>query len=152
MMSKGIRIGALIILVLAILGFVGYYLILPIINPAPPQTGSSAWGVTEAHFEVFPAGTQIQRGMTGTNTNIFNKDDLVSISGQANSTYLTTLTIKILDTNGSVMGTAWLGDKIKIQTGAFGFGSITIPQTAGNYILKIYLDDLEVKTLPFQVL
>jgi len=153
MVEKNILVG-LIILALVIVGLVGYYVILPgiIQRYSSGESQTFSGGITEAHFEIFPAGTQLEPGMIGTNTSIFNKDDLVSISGESDVSKQVVLTIKIFDNNGNDMGTAWYGNEIKIQTGPFGFGSITIPQTAGTYLLKIYLDNSQAKALPFQVL
>ena len=156
MAKNKLLIGIIIGLAIVILGFIGYYMILPGINQGQllgsSSGGSLAAGITDAHFEIFPAGTQMQQGMTGTNTNIFKKDDLVSISGQSNVSSEVTLTIKIMDSNGSpVSNTGWYGNEIKIKFGTFGFGSIVIPQVAGNYTLKIYLNNQEAKDMPFSV-
>lgn len=158
MANNKIFIGIIIGLAIVVLGLLGYYVILPNINQGQSAQGgisaggNLAGGITEAHFEVFPAGTQIRQGMTGTNTNTFNKDDLVSISGQSDVNKEMTLTLKILDSNGnSVSNTGWYGNEIKIKLGTFGFGSIVIPQTTGTYVLKIFLNNQEAKDMPFTI-
>lgn len=161
-MANKVLIGIIIVLALVIVSFIAYPSIFsPSQNQGSNSSGHQAGtgtqtkdftgGITSAEFQVFPAGTQLKPGMTGTVTNTFKASDLVSVSGVSDVGKQVVITLKILDANGNDMGTVWHGNEITIQSGTFGFGSISIPQTPGNYTLKIYLDNYESKDMDFQV-
>ncbi|MCL5730329.1 MAG: hypothetical protein M1165_02065 [Candidatus Pacearchaeota archaeon] len=165
-MANKALIGAVIVLSLIIIGLIGYFVILPITPQPNPNTGLGNQStnqpaapdfngnITAATFQSYPSGTQITPGLQGTITNIFNKGDQIGINGTSNVDKQVTLTIKVFDSNGNDLGSAfeWHGSPIKIQSGSFGFGVMGVPQTSGNYVLKIYLDNYESFDMPFQVL
>lgn len=109
--------------------------------------------ITSAHLEKFPAGTEIGPGVQGTVTTTFKKTDLMGLSGEAVITGATgkaTLTFQILDANGEIVQGGAQGMEIK-GSGGFGMCCINVPQTIGEYNLKLFLDGKEAKTLTFEV-
>ncbi len=158
-MANKALIGIVIVLAFVIVGLVVFYVLPSSGSNSGAPSGSSGnqttkgftGDITSAEFQVFPAGTQLKPGMTGTVTSSFKASDLVSISGVSDVSKPVVVTLKILDANGNDTGTVWHGNEITIQSGTFGFGSISIPQTPGNYTLKIYLDNYESKEMPFQI-
>lgn len=119
-------------------------------NPTDNQGGQPASGITEVHLESVPIGTQIGPGVVGTPTTVFGKWLMMGINGQVNAPSGTQLTLKIFDANGTQFPTNYPGMQI---SGPGGFGSccMIFPQTAGNYVMKFYLDGTEAKSLNFTV-
>lgn len=105
--------------------------------------------ITSLHLESFPAGTQMGPGLTGTETTSFKIDEIGVISGTVTTNGKVTSTIKIFDIDGNFIDEH---SCVEIKgTGGFGC-SLNIPQQAGKYILELYIENIEVRSLDFEVM
>lgn len=122
-------------------------------NPNSNQESNSnaQSSITSAHLEVFPAGVQIGPGIKGTETSTFSLNSQVGIALESQTSKQVLLTYKIFDESGADTGLIWHGQDLKISNGPFSFCCIENPKTAGKYVMKLYLDGTEEKSLPFEV-
>lgn len=138
------------VLVLVIIGLVYYFLFWQKGEAGGPGgSGGFQSVITSAHLEMFPIGTQMGPGLSGTETTVFRSGELMGLSGEVNIVGTAKLTVQILDASGQVVRA---GMEMNL-TGAGGFGMccFPFPDTVGTYTMKLFVDSVESKTLPFQV-
>ena len=149
-MSNKTLIIIIVVLAIVVVGLVVYFSL----GKLGAEKGAASLGevkgtITSLYLESFPAGTQMGPGMKGEQKTSFKKDEIVELSGTAEVSESLTATVKIFDKDGSQYNEQ---PCVEIKgSGGFGCG-LMIPQQAGQYTLKFYLEGQEVKTLSFEVI
>lgn len=142
MKRKNNFVTIIIAVVIVLFGIVGFYFY---------QMNNFTGGIVSARFEVFPEGTEVGPNSVGMITDSFGFGNVVGVSGESDVNKEVELTYKIFDSDGNKVESEWRGDKIKISEGRFGFCCINVPQTSGEYELKLYLNNKESKRITFKV-
>lgn len=109
--------------------------------------------IISIYLEKFPAGTQMGPDAKGTITTTFKKDELMGIKGEivlAEDAEKATITLQIIDENEEIVQDGSSGIEAG-GSGGFGACCINFPTTAGQYTLKVFLDEEEAESLPFEV-
>ncbi len=140
------KILVIIIASVLIISLISYLVFTNLLNSKKGTAEGSI--ITSLFLESFPAGTQMGPGMKGTETTIFKIGEIADLSGTITTDGSVTSTIKIFDENGNLAAEQ---SCVEIKgTGGFGCGLI-LPQTAGKYTLKFYIEDTEARSLSFDV-
>ena len=137
-----ISIKIILAVIIVLLGVIGLYFY---------QMNNFTGGIISAHFEVYPAGTEIGPNTVGVMTNSFGFESIVGVSGESDVSKEVGLTFKIFDSDGKEVESKWRGDKIKVSAGSFAFCCMNVPQTSGEYTLKLFLNNRESKRITFKV-
>ncbi|VVB66939.1 Uncharacterised protein [Candidatus Norongarragalina meridionalis] len=111
-----------------------------------PQTG----GIASAHVEKYPSTGAIGPNSKGFETSTFMKTDRMGISGTTDITNGAYLTVGIEGSDGNTITVGWPGMALQ-GSGSFSSCCIELPQESGRYVLKFYLDGVEKKSVPFEV-
>jgi hypothetical protein len=142
MKRKNNFVKIILAIIIVLFGIIGFYFY---------QLNNFTGGIVSARFEVFPEGTEVGPNSIGMITDSFGFGNVVGVSGISDASKEVELTYKIFDHEGNKVESEWRGDKIKINTGSFAFCCINVPQTSGEYTLKIYLNNRESKRMTFKV-
>ncbi|MCK9595962.1 hypothetical protein M0R19_02150 [Candidatus Pacearchaeota archaeon] len=141
-MNKKIIIGVIVILIVAV---IGYFTFMKYNSPGSVE-GTI---ITSLHIESFPTGTQMGPGMKGTETTTIKIGDIISLSGTITTDGVVDSSFKIFNLENNLI---LAQDCVKIKgTGGFGC-SMDYPQVAGKYVLKFYIEDVEVRGMEFEVM
>jgi hypothetical protein len=142
MKRKNNFIKIIVAIAVVLLGFIGFYFY---------QMNNFTGGIVSARFEVFPEGTEVGPNSVGMITDSFGFGNVVGVSGVSEVSKEVELTYKIFDSNDNPIESEWRGDKIKVSAGSFAFCCINVPQTSGEYTLKLFLNNRESKRVTFKV-
>jgi hypothetical protein len=142
MKRKNNFVKIIVAVAVVLFGFIGFYFY---------QMNNFTGGIISAHFEVFPEGTEVGPNSVGMITDSFGFGNVVGVSGESDVSKEVGLTFKVFDSYGNQVESEWRGDKIKIREGSFGFCCISVPQTSGEYTLKLFLNNRESKRMTFKV-
>ena len=101
-----------------------------------------------------PAGTEIDQEIEGIETSSFEKGDLIKIEGEiklAEGNDKTILTSQVFDEEGKLLEQIYTPE-MEIKAVKFGSCCIRVPEEAGKYTLKFFLDGKEAKSINFEVI
>lgn len=112
-------------------------------------------GIISAWLESSPAGIPIaELPREGKKTTIFKKDDLIRLSGEFQYDGKVILSYQIFNKKGEMVQDKTSLMELEGEEGTIGgFGACCLisPREVGEYIVKLFLNDKEEKTLSFEI-
>ena len=99
------------------------------------------------------AGTEINQEIEGIETSTFGRGDLIKIEGEiklAEGKDKTVLSSQVFDEEGKLLEEIYTPE-MEIKAASFGSCCISVPEEAGKYTLKFFLDGKEAKSVNFEV-
>lgn len=106
--------------------------------------------ITSSHFEVFSDEIQSKEGFAGLITNNFAMSDIVGLYGKSDVNKFVILNYEIFDLYGNKVDLENKKSAI-ISSGEFELCCITLPQKTGFYIMKLFLNGKESRSLLFNI-